>query len=67
MLSQVIFPFRYQQLQDLAAFDVALLAIRNLLLVAVCVLTVRALAQGQDPDPGAATPAAGTQGGPATT
>jgi hypothetical protein len=53
LLSQLIFPFRYQQLQNLAAFDVALLAARNLLLVAVCVLTVRALAQGPDPDAGA--------------
>jgi hypothetical protein len=67
VLSQVIFPFRYQQLQDLAAFDVTLLATRNLLLVAVGVLTVRALAQGQDPAPAAAAPAAGLRDGPAIT
>jgi hypothetical protein len=67
VLSQVIFPFRYQQLQDLAAFDVTLLAVRNLLLVAVGVLTVRAFAQGQDPAPAAATPAAGLRDGPAIT
>jgi hypothetical protein len=67
VLSQVIFPFRYQQLQDLAGFDVALLATRNLLLVAVCALTVRALAQGQDPEPEAAPPAAVPEGGPAAT
>jgi hypothetical protein len=46
---------------------VTLLATRNLLLVAVGVLTVRALAQGQDPAPAAAAPAAGLRDGPAIT
>jgi hypothetical protein len=49
-VSQVIFPFRYAQLRRLYPFDVGLLTLRNLLLVAACVLVVRAFA---------ATPAAG--------
>jgi hypothetical protein len=49
-VSQVIFPFRYTQLRRLYPFDVGLLTLRNLLLVAACVLVVRAFA---------ATPAAG--------
>jgi hypothetical protein len=67
LLSQVIFPFRYQQLQDLAGFDVALLATRNLLLVAVVALTVQALARGRDPEPEAASPGVARRGGPAAT
>ncbi len=54
LLSQVIFPFRYNQLRHLAAFDVGLLAVRNLLLLWACALVVRALAGGPDADPGGA-------------
>jgi hypothetical protein len=46
LLSQVIFPFRYNQLRHLAPFDVGLLATRNLLLVWSCALVLRALARG---------------------
>jgi hypothetical protein len=42
VVSQVIFPFRYTQLRRLYPFDVGLLTLRNLLLVAACVLVVRA-------------------------
>jgi hypothetical protein len=73
LLSQVIFPFRYTQLRHLAAFDVGLLATRNLLLVWCCALVVRALADGPDVDPAAsgdadagstASPAGSADGGP---
>jgi hypothetical protein len=43
-LSQLIFPFRYTQLRHLHAFDIGLLTIRNLLLLAVCWLVARAFA-----------------------
>ena len=66
LLSQVIFPFRYTQLRHLAAFDVGLLATRNLLLVWCCALVVRALAGGPDVDPAASGDAdAGSTAGPA--
>jgi hypothetical protein len=42
LVSQVTFPFRYTQLRRLYPFDVGLLTLRNLLLVAACVLVVRA-------------------------
>jgi len=42
LVSQVVFPFRYTQLRRLYPFDVGLLTLRNLLLVASCVLVVRA-------------------------
>jgi hypothetical protein len=54
LLSQVIFPFRYNQLRHLAPFDVGLLAVRNLLLVWCCALVVRALAGSPDADPATA-------------
>jgi hypothetical protein len=41
LVSQVVFPFRYTQLRRLYPFDVGLLTLRNLLLVASCVLVVR--------------------------
>jgi len=41
LVSQVVFPFRYTQLRRLYPFDVGLLTLRNLLLVAACVLVVR--------------------------
>jgi hypothetical protein len=44
VVSQVIFPFRYSQLRRLYPFDVGLLTLRNLLLVAACLLVVRAFA-----------------------
>jgi hypothetical protein len=43
-LSQLIFPFRYTQLRHLHGFDIGLLTVRNLLLVAVCWLVVHAFA-----------------------
>lgn len=52
-ISQVIFPFRYTQLRHLAAFDVCLLAARNLLLLGAGALTVRAFLEGPDRDPAA--------------
>jgi hypothetical protein len=64
LLSQVIFPFRYDQLRHLVPFDVGLLATRNLLLVWCCALVLRALAHG----PGAAhatSTAAGSDAGAA--
>jgi hypothetical protein len=42
LVSQVIFPFRYTQLRRLYPFDIGLLTLRNLLLLAACVLVVRA-------------------------
>jgi hypothetical protein len=42
VVSQVIFPFRYSQLRRLYPFDVGLLTLRNLLLIAACLLVVRA-------------------------
>ncbi len=63
VVSQVIFPFRYTQLRHLEVFDVGLLAVRNLLLVVACALTVRAFGRG----PGAAPVPAGTAGEPAAT
>lgn len=70
LLSQVIFPFRYNQLRHLSPFDVGLLATRNLLLVWCCVLVVRALAAGPDAAPAgsgdaAAVPPHGVDGEPA--
>jgi hypothetical protein len=53
VISQVIFPFRYTQLRHLEAFDICLLAARNLLLLASGVLTVRAFHQSQDREPAA--------------
>ncbi|HET6749985.1 MAG TPA: hypothetical protein VFL71_12070 [Actinomycetes bacterium] len=44
VVSQAIFPFRYTQLRRLYPFDVGLLTLRNLLLVAACLLVVRAFA-----------------------
>jgi hypothetical protein len=41
LVSQVVFPFRYTQLRRLYPFDIALLTLRNLLLVLACVLVVR--------------------------
>jgi hypothetical protein len=41
-VSQVIFPFRYSQLRRLYPFDIGLLTLRNLLLIAACLLVVRA-------------------------
>jgi hypothetical protein len=41
-VSQVVFPFRYTQLRRLYPFDVGLLTLRNLLLLATCALVVRA-------------------------
>ena len=42
LVSQVIFPFRYTQLRRLYPLDIGLLTLRNLLLVAACVLVVQA-------------------------
>jgi hypothetical protein len=42
VVSQVVFPFRYTQLRRLYPFDIGLLTLRNLLLVAACVLVVQA-------------------------
>jgi hypothetical protein len=42
LVSQVIFPFRYTQLRRLYPFDVALLTLRNLLLLLACALVVQA-------------------------
>jgi hypothetical protein len=52
-VSQVIFPFRYTQLRRLYPFDVGLLTLRNLLLVAACALVVRAFSR-PPPEPGGA-------------
>jgi hypothetical protein len=62
VLSQVIFPFRYDQLRHLAPFDVGLLATRNLLLLWSCALVLRALARGPDASPTLATSAADVPG-----
>jgi hypothetical protein len=53
LVSQVIFPFRYTQLRRLYPFDVGLLTLRNLLLVAACALVVRAFSR-PPPEPGGA-------------
>jgi hypothetical protein len=53
LVSQVIFPFRYTQLRRLYPFDVGLLTLRNLLLVAACALVVRAFNR-PPPEPGGA-------------
>jgi hypothetical protein len=53
IVSQVIFPFRYTQLRRLHPFDVGLLTLRNLLLVAACLLVVRAFAAAPRPRAGA--------------
>jgi Glycosyltransferase family 87 len=45
VVSQVVFPFRYTQLRRLYSFDIGLLTLRNLLLVAACVLVVQAFHQ----------------------
>ena len=58
LVSQVVFPFRYTQLRRLYPFDVGLLTLRNLLLVAACVLVVRAFDQ-PSPDPEGAVDTAG--------
>jgi hypothetical protein len=50
LVSQVIFPFRYTQLRRLYPFDIGLLTLRNLLLVAACALVVRAF-NHPAPDP----------------
>jgi hypothetical protein len=50
VLSQVEFPFRYTQLRHLNWLDVGVLTCRNLLLVVVCVLVVRAFRAGP-PEP----------------
>jgi hypothetical protein len=42
LVSQVVFPFRYTQLRRLYPFDVGLLTLRNLLLLAACALVVQA-------------------------
>jgi hypothetical protein len=42
LVSQVVFPFRYTQLRRLYPFDIALLTLRNLLLLAACALVVQA-------------------------
>ncbi len=52
VVSQVIFPFRYTQLRRLYPFDIGLLTLRNLLLVAACVLVVRAFARAPAAPPG---------------
>jgi hypothetical protein len=52
-VSQVIFPFRYTQLRRLYPFDIGLLTLRNLLLVAACVLVVRAFWRPAPAPPGA--------------
>jgi Glycosyltransferase family 87 len=41
-VSQVVFPFRYTQLRHLAPFDIGLLTLRNLLLLAACWLATSA-------------------------
>src|SRR6266511_1783137 len=46
VLSQLEFPFRYSQLRHLDWVDISVLTCRNLLLVAACVLTVRAFGAG---------------------
>ncbi len=46
VLSQLEFPFRYSQLRHLDWVDISVLTCRNLLLVAACVLTVRAFRAG---------------------
>jgi hypothetical protein len=53
VVSQVIFPFRYSQLRRLYPFDVGLLTLRNLLLVAACLLVVRAFAAASPSSGGA--------------
>jgi hypothetical protein len=53
LVSQVIFPFRYTQLRRLYPFDVGLLTLRNMLLVAACALVVRAFNR-PPPEPGGA-------------
>ena len=53
VVSQVVFPFRYTQLRRLYPFDVGLLTLRNLLLVAACLLVVRAFNQPVEPPEGA--------------
>ncbi|HZA81276.1 MAG TPA: hypothetical protein VFC13_07355 [Actinomycetes bacterium] len=53
LVSQVIFPFRYTQLRRLYPFDIGLLTLRNLLLVAACVLVVRAFQRPVTAPPGA--------------
>jgi hypothetical protein len=53
LVSQVIFPFRYTQLRRLYPFDVGLLTLRNLLLVAACAVVVRAFNR-PPPEPGGA-------------
>jgi hypothetical protein len=58
VVSQVIFPFRYTQLRRLYPFDIGLLTLRNLLLVAACVLVVRAFNR-PPPEPGGAVETAG--------
>jgi hypothetical protein len=50
-ISQVIFPFRYTQLRHLVAFDVCLLAARNLLLVVAAALTVQAFGSARGAEP----------------
>ena len=42
LVSQVVFPFRYTQLRRLYPFDIGLLTLRNLLLLAACALVVQA-------------------------
>jgi hypothetical protein len=59
VISQVIFPFRYTQLRHLEAFDICLLAARNLLLLTAGVLTLRAFGQGPDEPPASDPDAAG--------
>jgi hypothetical protein len=43
LLTQVIFPFRYDQLRDLRVFETGLLTVRNALLVMAAVAVVKAL------------------------
>jgi hypothetical protein len=52
-VSQVVFPFRYTQLRRLYPFDVGLLTLRNLLLLAACALVVVAFNRPAGPPRGA--------------
>jgi hypothetical protein len=53
LVSQVVFPFRYTQLRRLYPLDVGMLTLRNLLLVAACVLVVQAFNRPVDAPRGA--------------
>jgi hypothetical protein len=53
LVSQVVFPFRYTQLRRLYPLDIGLLTLRNLLLVAACVLVVQAFNRPLDAPRGA--------------